>query len=139
MKHLILSTLSVLLLFGSPIRSYAGNTEDVHILSAILTIEAVQDLLVNEKSPINSNGLIDEEITIYINDNELKIEDLSTDKKRYDHFSVVKFKVEKDEATVVFKKDKIKVKVFLNIEDEEWNVRHYFVVDAHEIAAGITF
>lgn len=139
MKKYIILSLCISLLCISSERSLAGNPEDHKVLATILSIKEVQEFIIKGESPIYSNSLIDDDITIYMNEKEYQIVNKSSDSSKKDRLYIKKFFVKEDDAKVVIMRGKVKAKIYLRRLNDEWTVRHYFIVDPDKVAAEVNF
>lgn len=137
MKKLSLILMILTLLTGFYFQSSANNSDEVEILSKIVEIEKIQEIITSEAPVIVTNGLISDNIQVYIDDQPILLQ--NTDASNTPNkITVEKFNQNANSAQILMVSQGIKIKVKLIKADETWQVKSCYVKNGNSFYATVS-
>lgn len=125
------------LLTGFYFQSSANNSDEVEILSKIVEIEKIQEIITSEAPVIVTNGLISDNIQVYIDDQPILLQ--NTDASNTPNkITVEKFNQNANSAQILMVSQGIKIKVKLIKADETWQVKSCYVKNGNSFYATVS-
>jgi len=135
MKKLKSAMLLGLFIIGVSFSAIANEDDELLVLSKIMEIERLQEIILEQGQPLVTNGLINENVEIFIENQALQLQEKLSDNNDTEQLVINRYDINSKNAKIRITKSDVKIKIKLVKELNEWKVRSYLIREGKSVSA----